>query len=122
MPFGDGTGPRGMGPMTGRGMGRCAGFPVPGFMNPGPGRGGYGGYGRGFQRRYRAYWPHGYPEAVDYPPGYTPYAAPFGGVGAPFAPGAMPTKKQELDFLANEAQAMKSQLEEIESRIKELEK
>ncbi len=34
MPGGDGTGPRGLGPMTGRGAGFCAGFNVPGFMNP----------------------------------------------------------------------------------------
>lgn len=38
MPRGDGTGPMGFGPMTGRGAGFCAGFPVPGFMNPMPGR------------------------------------------------------------------------------------
>jgi hypothetical protein len=34
MPLGDGTGPTGMGPMTGRAAGYCAGYPVPGFMNP----------------------------------------------------------------------------------------
>ena len=34
MPFGDGTGPVGMGPMTGRAAGFCAGYPVPGYMNP----------------------------------------------------------------------------------------
>jgi len=34
MPFGDGTGPAGMGPMTGRGAGFCAGYPVSGRMNP----------------------------------------------------------------------------------------
>jgi hypothetical protein len=39
MPFGDGTGPRGMGPMTGRGAGFCTGFGAPGFTNPIPGRG-----------------------------------------------------------------------------------
>ncbi len=33
MPGGDGTGPWGFGPMTGRGAGFCAGFPVPGYMN-----------------------------------------------------------------------------------------
>ena len=33
MPGGDGTGPWGFGPMTGRAAGFCAGFPVPGFMN-----------------------------------------------------------------------------------------
>jgi len=37
MPLGDGTGPAGMGPMTGRAAGFCAGYPVPGYMNPAPG-------------------------------------------------------------------------------------
>jgi hypothetical protein len=48
MPGGDRTGPAGFGPMTGRGAGFCAGYPVPGFMNPAWGRGGGGwGWGRG---------------------------------------------------------------------------
>jgi len=34
MPFGDRTGPVGLGPMTGRAAGFYAGFPVPGYMNP----------------------------------------------------------------------------------------
>jgi len=34
MPGGDGTGPAGLGPMTGRTAGFCAGYPVPGFANP----------------------------------------------------------------------------------------
>jgi len=51
MPFGDGTGPRGMGPMTGRGAGYCTGVNNPGFANPVPGRGFFGfGYGAGFGR------------------------------------------------------------------------
>ena len=54
MPFGDGTGPRGMGPMTGRGAGYCAGFGQPGFANPIPGRGQFG-FGSGWGR------PYGYP-------------------------------------------------------------
>jgi len=72
MPFGDGTGPAGMGPMTGRAAGFCAGFPVPGYMNPALGRagfygagvpavGGYGtclyGYGAGYGVPY-ASWPN----------------------------------------------------------------
>ncbi|TES94528.1 MAG: hypothetical protein E3J87_00110 [Candidatus Cloacimonadota bacterium] len=36
MPGGDGTGPRGMGPMTGRAAGYCAGYSRPGFTNPVP--------------------------------------------------------------------------------------
>ena len=35
MPRGDGTGPVGAGPMTGRAAGFCAGVPVPGYRNPG---------------------------------------------------------------------------------------
>ena len=52
MPRGDGTGPMGMGPLTGRAFGFCAGFRTPGFVNPGTGAGlGRGcGYGRGFRR------------------------------------------------------------------------
>jgi len=34
MPAGDGTGPFGLGPMTGRAAGYCAGYPVPGYGNP----------------------------------------------------------------------------------------
>lgn len=52
MPRGNGMGPFGQGPMTGRGMGYCAGFAQPGFANAG---GGYGpglghGLGRGMGR------------------------------------------------------------------------
>ncbi len=55
MPRGDGTGPMGIGPMTGRAAGICAGFGVPGYMNPGPawgyGRGRAFGRGRSFRIR-----------------------------------------------------------------------
>jgi len=63
MPRGDGTGPMGMGPMTGRAAGYCAGYPVPGFMNPYGGRLGLGlGFGRGGGRGWRNwYWATGLP-------------------------------------------------------------
>ena len=52
MPGGDGTGPMGMGSMTGRGMGYCAGSPAAGFAGRG---GGFGrGGGRGWRRMYYA--------------------------------------------------------------------
>jgi len=51
MPGGDGTGPMGMGPMTGRAAGFCAGYGVPGYMNPIPGRWGLGAYGYGWRAR-----------------------------------------------------------------------
>lgn len=47
MPRGNGTGPAGMGPMTGRGAGFCAGFGMPGYANRGDG--GFFGRGMGFQ-------------------------------------------------------------------------
>ncbi|MBH1939431.1 DUF5320 domain-containing protein [Mobilitalea sibirica] len=39
MPRGDGSGPIGLGAMTGRSAGFCAGFQVPGYRNPFPIRG-----------------------------------------------------------------------------------
>ena len=33
MPRGDRTGPSGLGPMTGRGAGDCAGYSIPGYAN-----------------------------------------------------------------------------------------
>jgi hypothetical protein len=54
MPRGDRTGPQGMGPMTGRAAGYCAGYDVPGYANPMPGRGlGLGRGGRGRRAGWR---------------------------------------------------------------------
>jgi hypothetical protein len=39
MPFGDGTGPAGLGPMTGRRAGFCGGRGAAGRIGPGVGRG-----------------------------------------------------------------------------------
>jgi len=49
MPYGNRTGPMGMGPMTGRAAGFCAGFGMPGYANPAPGGGRGFGQGRGFR-------------------------------------------------------------------------
>jgi len=111
MPRGDGTGPAGMGPMTGRGAGFCAGYSTPGYMNPasGFGRGWGRGWGRGFGRG--AGW--GRPWAA-------PYAAPAYAPGqVPYA--AAPTREQELDMLKGQAQGFETALSEIQSRIGELE-
>ena len=56
MPAGDNTGPEGMGPMTGRGAGYCAGNDEPGFTDAGYGRPRRGMRGRG---RGMAYGPRG---------------------------------------------------------------
>ena len=123
MPRGDGTGPAGMGPMTGRAAGYCAGYPSPGYMNPVPGRG-FGAYGRGggWGRRNWFYatglpgWQRagmGMP-AYGMPPAYpTPYAAPFGPV---------PTAQQELDMLKGQAEYFEDALEGIRKRIDELQR
>ncbi|MBC8206671.1 MAG: DUF5320 domain-containing protein [Kiritimatiellaeota bacterium] len=59
MPRGDRTGPAGAGPMTGRGMGICAGFNQPGFVTGGGGGRGMGrGRGFNFRNRFFAGWQH----------------------------------------------------------------
>jgi hypothetical protein len=50
MPRGDHRGPNGLGPMTGRGMGFCAGRDEPGFTHAGWGH--HHGFGRGFDRGF----------------------------------------------------------------------
>jgi len=124
MPGGDGTGPGGMGPMTGRAAGYCAGYSVPGYMNPIGGRG-YWGWGRGrgggWGRRNWFYatgltgWQRaglGWP-AYGAPSGYsTPYAAPFG---------PAVTKEQQLDALKGQAKYFEDALEGVRKRIAEIE-
>lgn len=60
MPRGDGIGPLGFGPRTGRAAGYCAGFPGAGYMNPQPGFKGAGfGRGRGWGRGLGRGWGRG---------------------------------------------------------------
>jgi hypothetical protein len=114
MPAGDGTGPLGLGGMTGRGAGYCAGFPMPGYMNPMPGRGwGMGrGWGRGRGRGRGRGWGHGY-----YPTGGLG-AVPFYGVGPYYA---APSAEHEMQALRSQAQHLEGTLDEIRKRIAELE-
>jgi len=56
MPRGDGTGPMGCGRMTGRGMGYCAGFDNPGYMNAGRPGGRMRARGFGFPRGLGGAW------------------------------------------------------------------
>jgi hypothetical protein len=131
MPAGDGTGPRGMGPMTGRGAGYCAGYDVPGYANPvsgrgfgmgmGWGRGGGwgGGRGRGRGRGWRnMYYATGLPGWARY--GYAPvWGAPPAAAYGPY--GAPPTPEQETEFLKSQAEMLKEELDAISQRIAELE-
>lgn len=113
MPRGDGTGPMGMGPMTGRAAGACAGFGTPGFRNQGPGRGrgaaGCGG-GRGWRNMFYATGLTGWQRAA------AGWPAP-GGV----SPYAEPTKEQELEALKRQADYFENTLGGIRKRLQELE-
>jgi len=119
MPGGDRTGPAGMGPMTGRAAGYCAGYDRPGYANSVPGYGYGRGYGRGWGRGYGRGmgWGRGYGR------GYGRWAA---GYGYPAYPGtAYPapqsiTKDQEAQYLKQEAEQMKAAMEEIQRRLDEL--
>ena len=116
MPRGDGTGPMGMGPMTGRAAGFCAGFGVPGYANPIPGRafgmglgrGWFGGGGRGWRHWYYATGLPGW-----YRAGYAPawYPSPF--------PAPM-TAAQEASILEEQARLLREELERLDERLKAL--
>ena len=119
MPGGDGTGPGGMGPMTGRAAGFCAGYSVPGYANPvggrgmgmgmGWGRGRGGGFGRGRDFGRAGYGFPAYGAAVN----------PYAYSGVPFAPTVAP--QQELDGLKGQAEYLEDALNGIKKRIEELE-
>ena len=90
MPGFDGTGPRGMGPMTGGGRGFCS--------------------PRGIGAAARMY---GFSSRV-------PYAHPYYGAYGfgPFAPRV--TREQQLEFLKSEAEALRDDLKAVEARIGQL--
>jgi len=130
MPGGDGTGPGGLGPMTGRAAGFCAGYPVPGYANPIGGRGYWGGgrgmgmgWGRGggWGRRnwFYATGLPGWARAGYGMPAYGSAVNPYAYGGTPFAPGL--TAQQELDGLKGQAEYLEDALDGIKKRIEELE-
>lgn len=103
MPRGDGTGPAGQGPMTGRGMGYCAGYDRPGFANPGFGGRAYGrGFGRGNGRGYgfrNRYAQAPLPE---------------------YAPAPRVTREDEKELIKDDIEALKSELKAAEDRLNTL--
>jgi len=115
MPRGDRTGPMGMGSMTGRAAGYCAGYPTPGFMNPSGGRfgGGFGlGRGRGLGLGRGARWgAYG---------GGIPFVAPEAYGAVPYGPDPY-NPDQEMEILQNQAKALGDQLDQIQKRISDLE-
>jgi len=109
MPRGDRTGPMGMGPLTGRGAGFCAGprSPLFGrFFRGGYGRGaGFGGGGRGWRHMFYATGLPGWMR--------------FGRGGSAFM--EEPSLDTEKRLLEEEAGALKSQLDIIRKLLDELE-
>jgi len=105
MPRGDGTGPAGMGPMTGRAAGLCAGNSVPGYANAVGGRR-FWAQGRGGGRGWRNWFGLARPRAGYGWPGYD--AAPL-------------TINQELKGLKGQAEYLENALGDIKKRIEELE-
>ncbi|MBN1390739.1 MAG: DUF5320 domain-containing protein [Candidatus Thermoplasmatota archaeon] len=99
MPRGDGTGPWGRGPMTGRGLGYCGGY-YPEYGRP---------WGRGFGRGRR--WAFGdIPERFPLTsPGVNPYHMET-------------TPEEEKDYLEGLVKDMEAELGEIRKRLEELDR
>jgi len=109
MPIGDRTGPDGMGPMTGRGLGYCAGYSSPGFTRGVP-RGGAGyGRGYGFGRGY------GYGRGGGFGYGRGFYQNPYYGY-----PSYPYPKENEEQMLKDELKMIKEEAKNIEKRLDEL--
>jgi hypothetical protein len=113
MPRGDGTGPMGLGPMTGRAAGYCASFNTPGFANFACGYYGRGrGRGRGLRRMYPA---NGIPAWGDY-------------AGYPVYPGAVApvnddpevkrlAAQREVGWLTQQIETMENALQNAKERL-----
>lgn len=105
MPRGNGTGPMGMGPLTGRGMGYCAGFSAPGYAAP-AGCAGAGGFGRG---RRRMFFAIGMPKPMRF--GYPAHAPEYEAAGGEQAALEKQARylKEQLDFVKRRLSDMKDE-------------
>lgn len=106
MPRGNGTGPAGLGPMTGRRVGYCTGTAMPGYANPGMGRCQGMGFGAGGRGRRNMFYATGRP-------GWLRFGWP--GSTAPMSP------ENEAAVLKAQAAALQEQVEAITKRIAEIE-
>ena len=123
MPRGDRTGPMGMGEMTGRGAGYCAGFGAQGRENTAPERGlgigfcgGHGFRNRGLGGGGRGWWNRLF--AID-PPRWMQ----FRGYAAPNryqTPDQKPDPEMEMQALRNQAKILQEELDFIEKRLAEI--
>lgn len=120
MPRGDATGPMGMGPMTGRRAGYCAGYGMPGYMNNIPGRGFGMGFGRGTVfggRGARGGRGGGFGYRNRFFATGVPGRFWFGNMTAPYSNTNPETERQTLnqqaEILQNELNAIKKRLDEL---------
>ncbi len=108
MPRGNRTGPWGMGPRTGRGLGYCAGYPSPGYTKgPGMGLGRSYGWGRGWR-------------GVGWSQGRRFYSYPSDMIPPESIPSSFSAPEEESKYLENTLIALKKEVEFIEKRIEEL--
>lgn len=105
----------GMGPMTGRAAGFCVGYAVPGYMNPLPGRGFWGGRGgRGRRNWFYATGLTGWQRAAA--------GWPFPGAAAPVSPyPAAAPESQQVEMLKAQVQQYEDIAAELRKRIADLE-
>lgn len=111
MPRGDRTGPNGMGPRTGWGLGFCNGNDEPGFANTAywAGRRGRRGGGRGRGARPGRGGGRGweYRNFAGGPPGW--------GGATPVSPSL--SKEDEISWLEAQARGLKDSLEQLQKRL-----
>ena len=102
MPRGDGTGPMGNGPMTGRGAGFCAGLGMPGVASA---KGRFGGFGcrRGFGGGMRGAGMQAQNRFM---------AQQYGEEGAAAA--------NEKEWLSRQMNALETQLQQVKQRLGKL--
>ena len=104
MPGRDRTGPMGMGAMTGRGTGICAGIGTSGYEDTVPGRGFGMGYGRGRRNRFFAAGQPGWMR--------------FGRYAGPYQNSDQGLERQTLK---SRAEALQMELNAINKRLSEIE-
>ncbi len=115
MPFGDGTGPEEMGPMTGRGAGYCAGYEHPGYANMAH-----------CGRRHRRFWSRGRRGfgrgmGMHHSWGYEGYWVPAGPGYGPMGPEAgFESRPSHKEMLENRANALRQELEAIEADLADM--
>ena len=98
MPMGNGTGPEGMGPRTGRGAGFCNGYDMPGAYNR-------GGFNRGAGRRFNRGGGRGF----------------GGGMGRGYGFNTAPMQNfpaaDRDEMLKNEAEYLEKRLKEVREQL-----